>query len=163
MVPKKMSKQEKMFYGAMAGLGYLFIMFFLCHFFKCHTEGAIITDVLTEAIIHMQTQPLDIFPIPLWNLCIATFVIGLFVILYTTENQRKKRMRPGKEEGSAKWMSDMKKYNKQYTSPKGKEDHNGEDNMIFTNDVFMSMDTRQTRRNNNVLIIGGSGAGVRQV
>lgn len=32
-------------------------------------------------------------------------------------------------------------------------------NMIFTNDVYMSMDGRKTRRNNNVLCIGGSGTG----
>ncbi len=32
-------------------------------------------------------------------------------------------------------------------------------NMIFTNKVFMSMDGRKTRRNNNVLVIGGSGTG----
>lgn len=32
-------------------------------------------------------------------------------------------------------------------------------NMIFSNDVYMSMDTRKTRRNNNVVIIGGSGTG----
>lgn len=32
-------------------------------------------------------------------------------------------------------------------------------NMIFTKWVFMSMDTRKTRRNNNVLVIGGSGTG----
>lgn len=35
----------------------------------------------------------------------------------------------------------------------------GSKNMIFTKDVFMSMDTRKTRRNNNVLVIGGSGTG----
>lgn len=32
-------------------------------------------------------------------------------------------------------------------------------NMIFSKEVYMSMDTRKTRRNNNVLVIGGSGAG----
>lgn len=35
----------------------------------------------------------------------------------------------------------------------------GSKNMVFTKDVFMSMDTRKTRRNNNVLVIGGSGTG----
>jgi len=32
-------------------------------------------------------------------------------------------------------------------------------NMIFSEEVYMSMDTRKTRRNNNVLCIGGSGTG----
>lgn len=35
----------------------------------------------------------------------------------------------------------------------------GSKNMIFTKEVFLSMDTRKTRRNNNVLVIGGSGTG----
>lgn len=35
----------------------------------------------------------------------------------------------------------------------------GHKNMIFSKEVYMSMDTRKTRRNNNVLVIGGSGTG----
>ena len=35
----------------------------------------------------------------------------------------------------------------------------GSKNMVFTKEVYMSMDTRKTRRNNNVLVIGGSGTG----
>lgn len=32
-------------------------------------------------------------------------------------------------------------------------------NMVFTKEIYMSMDTRKTRRNNNILVIGGSGSG----
>ena len=32
-------------------------------------------------------------------------------------------------------------------------------NMVFSDNIFMSMDTRKTRRNNNVMVIGGSGTG----
>ena len=35
----------------------------------------------------------------------------------------------------------------------------GSKNMIFTRDIYMSMNGRKTRRNNNVLCIGGSGTG----
>ena len=35
----------------------------------------------------------------------------------------------------------------------------GNKNMIFTKEVYMSMNTRKTRRNNNILVIGGSGSG----
>ena len=37
--------------------------------------------------------------------------------------------------------------------------HKGTKNMIFSQDVVLSMDTRQTFRNNNSLVIGGSGTG----
>ncbi len=32
-------------------------------------------------------------------------------------------------------------------------------NMIFTKEIYMTMNTRKTRRNNNILVIGGSGSG----
>lgn len=35
----------------------------------------------------------------------------------------------------------------------------GSKNMIYTDEICMSMNTRKTRRNNNVLVIGGSGTG----
>lgn len=37
--------------------------------------------------------------------------------------------------------------------------HNGTDNMIISDDVVLSMNDRKTRRNNNILVIGGSGTG----
>lgn len=37
--------------------------------------------------------------------------------------------------------------------------HTGTKNMILSQDVALSMDTRQTLRNNNILVIGGSGTG----
>ena len=37
--------------------------------------------------------------------------------------------------------------------------HTGTKNMILSNDVVLSMNTRQTFRNNNVLVLGGSGTG----
>lgn len=35
----------------------------------------------------------------------------------------------------------------------------GTKNMIFSNDIYMSMNTRKTLRNNNVVVFGGSGTG----
>ena len=160
MQPKKTSKQEKIFYGCLFGLGVLVILFFLTHFFICfNSETMDINTGLVLTIEHMQAQPFDIFPLPIKNLGISLFIMTLMFILWQTEESKRKRMMPGKEEGSAKWNEDLKKYNKKYSSPKGKESNTGADNMIFTNDVFMSMNTRQTMRNNNVLVIGGSGAG----
>ena len=37
--------------------------------------------------------------------------------------------------------------------------HDGEDNMILSQNIWLSMDGRKTRRNNNILVIGGSGSG----
>lgn len=35
----------------------------------------------------------------------------------------------------------------------------GSKNLIHSDEIYMSMDTRKTRRNNNILVIGGSGTG----
>ena len=59
---------------------------------------------------------------------------------------------PGKEYGTAKF-ADINQVNK---TIKNKDEHC---NRILSQNVRMSLDTRKTKLNNNVLIIGGSGAG----
>lgn len=63
----------------------------------------------------------------------------------------KKNLMPGKEHGSAEWgtASDIVKY----------KDKKPENNMPLTQTESMSINTRQTMRNNNILVIGGSGSG----
>lgn len=75
--------------------------------------------------------------------------------------------------GSARWNTNWKGYNKKYTdqtnlTKKGKkskskdgqeENQKPNMNMILTQNISLSMNSRQTRRNNNVLVVGGSGAG----
>lgn len=60
----------------------------------------------------------------------------------------------GKESGSAKFNTNMKAYNKKYVDTK-----NPSKNMVLAQDLFLSMDGRKTLKNNNILVIGGSGAG----
>lgn len=57
----------------------------------------------------------------------------------------------GKEHGSAEWGK--------HKNIKPFVDRNPEKNMLFTNTEGMSIDTRKTFRNNNVVVIGGSGSG----
>lgn len=57
----------------------------------------------------------------------------------------------GKEHGSAEWGK--------HKNIKPFTDRNPEKNMLFTNTEGMSIDTRKTFRNNNVVVIGGSGSG----
>lgn len=61
--------------------------------------------------------------------------------------------RPGEEHGSARWASVKQIYAK-YQDAKRPEN-----NLIFTQNVRMSMDSHKHRRNLNVLVVGGSGAG----
>lgn len=59
----------------------------------------------------------------------------------------------GDETGTAKWNHDRKQYNKTYSEKDSTK------TTLLSKNVSLSMDTRKTLRNNNVLVIGGSGAG----
>lgn len=78
---------------------------------------------------------------------IAAYMIGIGIYLSTKRNYRR-----GEEHGSAKW-GDAFQLNKKY---KAKADS---DNKILTQNVKIGLDGRQHRRNLNVLVCGGSGAG----
>lgn len=76
-------------------------------------------------------------------------LIPIAVYLYNTAGRT--NFLVGKEHGSAEWgkRSNIKPF----------VDKNPEQNMLFTNTEGMSLDTRKTFRNNNVVVIGGSGSG----
>ena len=79
----------------------------------------------------------------------ALLIYGFSVALYcsTRENRR-----PGEEHGSAKW-GDPKAINRKYA------DKEPTANKILTQNVAIGLDGRRHRRNLNVLVVGGSGAG----
>lgn len=57
---------------------------------------------------------------------------------------------------SSLWNAIKNSMQKKFVRP---DDTPGSKNMIFSKEIAMSMDTRKTRRNNNVMVIGGSGTG----
>lgn len=75
------------------------------------------------------------------------YLLGIGVYLSTRRNYRK-----GKEYGSAIW-GNARQINKKYMQlPKSQ-------NKILTQNVMLGLNARKHRRNLNVLVIGGSGAG----
>lgn len=81
-------------------------------------------------------------------------IVGLVLVwlIYLYNFFGQKKYMPGIEYGSAEWGTpkDIDKY---------MDKKNFDKNMLFTQTERMSLDTRQTLRNNNVLIVGGSGSG----
>ena len=76
------------------------------------------------------------------------YAMGIGVYLSSRENRR-----PGEEHGSAKWgnvTSIVKKYI---------DNTNKSDNLIITQTMRLGLNAKKHRRNLNVLVIGGSGAG----
>ena len=79
---------------------------------------------------------------------LAVYIFAVLTYLSTRENRR-----PGEEHGSAKWGVPH------VLGEKYRDRKHPMDNIIFTQNVQMGMDSRRHRRNLNVLVVGGSGAG----
>jgi type IV secretion system protein VirD4 len=76
--------------------------------------------------------------------------VGLFALYYQTENAKR---RAGEEHGSALWGTPRG------ISQKYADHKRPERNIILGKETRLGFDTRKHRRNLNVLVVGGSGAG----
>ena len=80
-------------------------------------------------------------------LFLLLYGMGIGIYFATRQNYRH-----GEEHGSAKWGT-AKEVNRKYA------DKHSDRNIILTNNVKIGLDGRKHRRNLNVLVVGGSGAG----
>ena len=80
-------------------------------------------------------------------LFLLMYGMGIGIYFATRQNYRH-----GEEHGSAKWGT-AKEVNRKYA------DKHSDRNIILTNNVKIGLDGRKHRRNLNVLVVGGSGAG----
>lgn len=141
---------------------YVALAYLVCQIVK--TDASLpMADRIDAGLLRVLQHPFDIFPID-WKVMGVFLYFGLLALgLLYVEYARRKQMRPGVDNGSAAWNEDLKGYNKQFTEPYDKPypNRSGEDNknIILTQDVFLGMDGRKTRRNLNVLVAGGSGSG----
>lgn len=151
----KPKKSNSTFYIIFGSVIYLIVLFFACHYNVCRLElqTDLIFEILPAAMTHMETQPFALFPLDFKTIGITTFLYLVALAYIWVEHELNKQDAPGKEAGSAKWFDNWKAYYKKYVDPKD------ETNMIFSNEVKLNMNTRKTRKNNNVLVIGGSGTG----
>ena len=148
------------FFIRWGGLLYAFTMFWTLHAMHVHMEKPylFINDLIEEGLLDIFIHPLRIFPIPpgtFGAMAAVTALIGVTAILILLSA----KLRRSKNPAGAKWMSELDRYNETFTEPFGKRTHEGKNNMIFSQDIFMSMDDQRIRRNLNVFVIGGSGAG----
>lgn len=149
---------------------YVFLCLLVIHFFIVRQEGAT-GNLLSEAWKDLLERPFQIVPIPKEALIIiaaATIFIPLF--MYETARKAKERAHydPDTVQGDSKWLLGeyLADYDTRFTEPFGKPTHDGKNNMILSQEMFMSLDNRGiaehnnfNSRNVNVFVIGGSGAG----
>ena len=107
------------------------------------------TEILPKYPFAFPASPVSGIPVAL----LASVFYVLLMAFFWSKGKSNVHARKGTENGTAHWYTDLKKWDRKY------RDSTEQHNMIFTKDVYMDMDTRRTKRNNNVFVIGGSGAG----
>lgn len=94
----------------------------------------------------------------------ALGAVGIVLFVLMRSSGKKRLHRRGEEHGSARWATEAEEKSladkadkKTAKQPKGI--YETDNNILLTQEVHMSLNTRQHRENLNVLVIGGSGSG----
>ena len=90
----------------------------------------------------------------------VTLAIAASQAVLTIDAKLREHDDPDTVQGDARWLTELDDYNRRFTEPLGETSNDGPGNMIFSQDIYLSMEhPREVRRNLNALVIGGSGAG----
>ena len=145
---------------------YLYVVFCVLHYNAIIHQNVRMDSItaFNQCFIDVFTNPLNIFPITgklISILFAVTAILGGFLMVHITEKKVKKHDNPDTVNGEAHLMTleELKAYNLKFSSPLGKPDNSGANNMIISKDIRLAIDNKGTRRNCNILAIGGSGAG----
>lgn len=148
------------FFLKAAAVLYAFLIIIVIHVMHVRQEMPYLTlnELINRGFIDIFVHPLRIFPIPpgTFGALVGTTAVILITGILVLQSAI---LRASKKPASAKWMKDLDSYNMKFTEPFGKTSHEGTNNMIFSKELFMSMDNQAIRRNMNVFVIGGSGSG----
>lgn len=156
---KRNERQLFIFFGILAGI---FAVFFSLHIaaVKVTASTSNFLTLLSLALSHMEQHPFQV----VFNADALMYagVLGFIFFAAFALIKYDQQINGPQEtdiDGSAKWNDRIKSYNKRFTTPFHKTTNNGEDNMILTQNIKLSMNGKKTRRNNNILVIGGAGSG----
>lgn len=127
------------------------VIWFALIFAGCYRDGIMLFDLLDSLLIALN-QPWQIsinqYSLKFVLVFLFVYVMGIGIYFSQRENRR-----PGEEHGSAKW-GDVSNVAKKYADRKRKLK-----NLILSQNLLLSLNAKSHRRNLNVLVVGGSGAG----
>lgn len=152
------SSNRRQNYQIMAVIAYVFTVLYFIHvgYLLEHRQEKSLY-LIFEGLNHLLTHPFQMFPTQT-KLAASGLLFGFIPpLLIYSDYLRNKNLRPDEEVDSAKWNDNLKKFRKQYTAQPLQG--TGSPNMILTSEVFLNMDCYATKRNNNVMLIGGAGTG----
>ncbi len=117
----------------------------------CYKQGIKLFELI-DGIVESLRLPTNInfneYSVKAVLIFLFLYIMCIGVYFTSRENRR-----PGEEHGSAKW-GNVSKIAKRYIDKK-----NIENNIILTRSMRLGLNARKHRRNLNVLVVGGSGAG----
>ena len=113
-----------------------------------YTNGGLIDIIKNIGIALSNPLKISFVDNSIKTIVILLLIYILSILLYESN---RKNYRRGEENGSAKWGK-VKELNKKYKQPNNY-------NKILTKNVSIGINGKEHRRNVNVLVIGGSGAG----
>lgn len=120
-------------------------------------NGTLTFDIVTGAIDHMFLHPFRLFPTDPKVVGIAAVYALLIPMIQYSSYLSKKNLRPNEEVDSARWNEDLKRFREKYTAQPLMG--TGSPNMIFSQEIFLNMDSYATDRNNNAIVFGAPGTG----
>lgn len=164
MPVRKKQKQSMIFLGTIGGIGYLFFVLWYLHFALVTQEQPRLglSEAVNVAFDDLLRQPFAVFPFPegvFGQLALYTFLILILLFLAYSTQKTRAHYNVDKVQGDAKWLDSMDEYNRKFTAPLGKKENDGPTNVILSQEMFLTMENWKTRRNLNIFVMGGSGAG----
>ena len=114
----------------------------------------VLDDVLSNPLHYFQHIPQTQEGL---KMAVVGFLFGGVAFFKCCNTYTEKQdLLPAKENGSAKWNQNQKAYRRRYVELPLLG--SGSPNMVITQNIVLSMNTRKTFRNNNIIYIGGSGS-----
>ena len=125
-----------------------------------------VLESIVYGVWHAITSPADILPPSgaRWWLGFAphSIILAFAILWLVLDDIRHRHYNPNEACGTAQWNNNIKKYNEKYTYPIGSKNTDmgpGNDNMILTKNVALSLNGEKTKMNCNVLVNGDAGSG----
>ena len=132
------------------GILSVFVIWFALLVAGCYDEGIKLFELLDRLTVAMNNPThitLNEYSLKAVLIFLFLYAMGIGVYFSSRENRR-----PGEEHGSARW-GNVKSVVKRYM------DKDSYKNIILSQNMRLGLNAKKHRRNLNVLVVGGSGAG----
>ncbi len=120
-------------------------------------------EIINKAMMNVFLAPMEIFPVSsstLLMVVLISVIIGVFAFINIMDRDLRKHDNPNVV-GNAHFMTaeELETHNLKRVDPIGKKEIDPYSNVLITEDLYISLDGFKSKRNCNMLVIGGSGTG----